>query len=91
VARSGQEAVVLAKEAKAIHLLLTDVIMPEMSGRVVAERVTALHPGVKVLYMSGYTDNVVAHHGILEEGVYFLQKPFTTDTLANKVREALEG
>ena len=91
VARSGQEAVVLAKEAKAIHLLLTDVIMPEMSGRVVAERVTAFHPGVKVLYMSGYTDNVVAHHGILEEGVYFLQKPFTTDTLANKVREALEG
>ena len=91
VARSGQEAVVLAKEAKAIHLLLTDVIMPEMSGRVVAERVAAFHPGVKVLYMSGYTDNVVAHHGILEEGVYFLQKPFTTHTLANKVREALEG
>jgi hypothetical protein len=91
VARSGQEAVVLAKEAKAIHLLLTDVIMPEMSGRVVAERVAAFHPGVKVLYMSGYTDDVVAHHGILEGGVTFLQKPFTTHTLANKVREALEG
>jgi PAS domain S-box-containing protein len=91
VARSGHEAVVLAKEAKAIHLLLTDVIMPEMSGRVVAERVAAFHPGVKVLYMSGYTDNVVAHHGILEEGVHFLQKPFTTHTLAAKVREALEG
>jgi hypothetical protein len=91
VARSGQEAVVLAKEAKAIHLLLTDVIMPEMSGRVVAESVAAFQPGVKVLYMSGYTDDVVARHGILEEGVYFLQKPFTTDALANKVREALEG
>jgi PAS domain S-box-containing protein len=91
VARSGHEAVVLAKEAKAIHLLLTDVIMPEMSGRVVAERVAAFHPGVKILYMSGYTDNVVAHHGILEEGVSFLQKPFTTHTLASKVREALGG
>jgi CheY-like chemotaxis protein len=68
-----------------------DVIMPEMSGRVAAERVGAFHPGVKVLYMSGYTDDIVAHHGILEEGVYFLQKPFTADTLANKVREALGG
>jgi PAS domain S-box-containing protein len=91
VARSGHEAVLLAKEAKAIHLLLTDVIMPEMSGRVVRDQVAALHPDVKVLYMSGYTDNVVAHHGILEEGAYFLQKPFTKHALAVKVREALEG
>ena len=72
-----------------IHLLITDVIMPEMSGRVAAERVAAFHPGVKVLYMSGYTDDVVAHQGVLEAGVHFLQKPFTADTLANKVREAL--
>ena len=91
VARSGHEALALAKEAKAIHLLLTDVIMPEMSGRVVAEKVAAFHPGVKILYMSGYTDDVVAHHGILEEGVHFLQKPFTSHSLASKVREVLEG
>ncbi|GAB4239887.1 MAG: hypothetical protein OHK0028_17880 [Deltaproteobacteria bacterium] len=90
VAASGGEAVALAREAKAIHLLLTDVIMPGMSGRTVAERVSALHPGVKVLYMSGYTDNVVAHHGILEPGVHFLQKPFTEQSLAEKIRETLE-
>ena len=90
-ARCGPEAVRLAKEWKTIHLLLTDVIMPEMSGRIVRDEVAALHPDVKVLYMSGYTDNVVADHGILEEGVNFLQKPFATRTLAGKVREALEG
>ncbi|OYV98413.1 MAG: hypothetical protein B7Z62_03925 [Deltaproteobacteria bacterium 37-65-8] len=90
-ARGGEEAVRLAKERKTIHLLLTDIIMPEMSGRMVRDRVAALHPDVKVLYMSGYTDNVVAHHGILEAGVHFLQKPFTARTLADKVREALEG
>jgi signal transduction histidine kinase len=90
-ARGGPEAVRLAKERKTIHLLLTDVIMPEMNGRMVAERVADLHPDVKVLYMSGYTDDVVAHQGVLEAGVHFLQKPFTAHTLASKVREALEG
>lgn len=91
MARNGPDAVALARKAKVIHLLLTDVIMPEMSGRGVAERVAALHPGVKVLFMSGYTDNVVAHHGILEPGVQFLQKPFTEQSLADKIRETLEG
>ncbi len=90
-ARRGPEAIRLAKERKTIHLLLTDVIMPEMSGRIVRDEVTALHPDVKVLYMSGYTDNVVAHQGVLEAGIHFLQKPFTARALANKVREALEG
>ena len=90
-ARRGPEAVRLAKERKTIHLLLTDVIMPEMSGRMVRDQVAALHPGIKVLYMSGYTDNVVSHQGVLEAGVHFLQKPFTARTLADKVREALEG
>lgn len=90
-ARCGPEAVRLAKEWKTIHLLLTDVIMPEMSGRIVRDEVAALHPDVKVLYMSGYTDNVVAHLGVLEAGIHFLQKPFTARALANKVREALEG
>ena len=90
-ARGGPEAVRLARERKTIHLLLTDVIMPEMSGRVVRDQVAALHPDIKVLYMSGYTDDVVAHHGILEEGVHLLKKPFTAHALAAKVREALEG
>jgi len=90
-ARSGADAVRLAQDRETIHLLLTDVIMPEMSGRVVRERVAAIHPGIKVLYMSGYTDNVMLQHGILEAGVHFLQKPFTAQALARKVREALGG
>jgi PAS domain S-box-containing protein len=90
-ARGGPEAVRLSKERKTIHLLLTDVIMPEMSGRKVREQVAALHPDVKVLYMSGYTDNVVAHQGVLEPGVHFLQKPFTARSLVEKVRETLTG
>jgi DNA-binding NtrC family response regulator len=90
VARGGTEAVRLAKERETIHLLLTDVIMPEMSGRMVRDQVAVLHSDVKVLYMSGYADNVVAHQGVLEAGVHFLQKPFTAHALAAKVREALE-
>ena len=73
-----------------IHLLLTDVIMPEMNGQELYQHVATLHPTIKVLYMSGYTDNVVVHHGILEAGVNFLQKPFTIDNLTRKVRQVLD-
>jgi len=72
-----------------IHLLLTDVIMPKMSGRELAKNLQKSHPDIKVLYMSGYTDNAIAHHGILDEGVIFIQKPFTKNDLLQKVREAL--
>jgi PAS domain S-box-containing protein len=81
----------LAKEAdQPIHLLLTDVIMPEMNGRELYSRLQEISPATRVLFMSGYTDNVVVHHGVLEEGVNFLQKPFTIQDLAKKLRTILD-
>ncbi len=90
-AGSHTRALKLAEEYPGeIQLLLTDVVMPQMSGRDLWQRVSVLRPGIKCLYMSGYTANVIAHRGILDEGVHFLQKPFSLDDLALKVREALE-
>lgn len=86
------EAIKLAKEsAGEIHLLMTDVVMPEMNGRVLAKNLLSLYPRLKRLFMSGYTADVIAHHGVLDEGVQFIQKPFSMEDLASKVREALSA
>jgi len=91
-AASGQEALDIAQGHDGpIHLLLTDVVMPGMGGRELAEKLTDLRPDMKVIFMSGYTDNSIAHHGLLDAGVSFIQKPFTSDILGGKVREVLGG
>jgi PAS domain S-box-containing protein len=82
--------IVVAHEG-VIHLLLTDVIMPGMNGRELAQRVSEIRPNVKVLYMSGYTENVIGHNGTLDAGVRLLQKPFNLRDLKNKVREVLDA
>jgi len=77
-------------QAGAIHLLMTDVVMPEMNGRDLARELQALYPDLKCLFMSGYTADVIAHHGVLDRGVHFLQKPFSIPDLTAKVRASLE-
>ena len=89
-AEDGHTALELAgMHVGPIHLLLTDVVMPGISGRELAERVEQIRPGIKIIYMSGYTDQAVVHHGILENDAVLLQKPFTLTTLAAKLREIL--
>ena len=91
LARSGAEALELVRSYKApIDLLVTDVVMPGMDGRELADRLGPVHPETRCLFMSGYTDDAVVRRGVREEGMPFLQKPFTIDALALKVREVLD-
>jgi CheY-like chemotaxis protein len=90
-ASCGRDALkILENHNGSVDLLLTDVIMPDMNGRRLFERVAERYPNLKVLFMSGYTDNVIAHHGVLDEGVNFIQKPFSIQGLARKIREVLD-
>ena len=92
VAHGAGDALILCeKEQGAIHLLLTDVVMPQMSGVELTKRIEARLPGLRVLFMSGYTDDSIVRHGVLTSEVPFLQKPFTAESLARKVREVLTG
>jgi len=90
-AANGKETLRVCEKYKGqIHLMLTDVVMPGMSGRELAGRIKSLHPEMKVLYTSGYADDTIVHYGVLREGVNYIQKPFTMEGLARKVREVLD-
>jgi CheY-like chemotaxis protein len=89
-AESGAVALALVRQhPDTVHLLLTDVVMPRMSGRQLAEQLNTRYPEMRVLYMSGYTDNAIVHHGVLYEDVHFIGKPFSPAALTRKVREVL--
>ncbi|HEY8503924.1 MAG TPA: response regulator, partial [Gemmataceae bacterium] len=91
VAQGGREALeTSAGHAGLIELLVTDVIMPQMSGRQLADRLRAARPGLRVLYISGYTGESISHHGVPDDGIAFLAKPFLPAELARKVREVLD-
>jgi DNA-binding NtrC family response regulator len=92
IANAGDEALLIsARHAGIIHLLLTDVVMPRMSGRALAQTLLKTRPTTKVLYMSGYADNALVHHGVVDEGTHFIGKPFTATDIVHKIRMVLDS
>jgi two-component system, cell cycle sensor histidine kinase and response regulator CckA len=90
-AQGGSQALKMAEAHQGeIHLMLTDVIMPGMNGKEVYAKARHIHPGLRVLFMSGYTTNVIARHGILEQGIQFIQKPFSVSDLTTKIRQVMD-
>ena len=89
-ANAGEALLACERHRGPLPLMVTDVVMPQMSGRELALRLSQLHPEMKVLYMSGYTDDTVIRHGLLDAATFFIPKPFTPSTLAQKVREVLD-
>jgi CheY-like chemotaxis protein len=92
VASNGPEALDIASTRNGkIHLMITDVVMPQMSGRELSELMARIRPEMRILYMSGYTDDAIVHHRLLDEGLNFIQKPFDTASVARKVRLVLDS
>ncbi len=91
VANNGRSALKMVSDDTTINLLLTDVIMPDMNGKVLFGEMLKTVPTLKVLYMSGYMDDIIVHHGVLDEGIDFIEKPFNSRAILQKVREILDG
>jgi CheY-like chemotaxis protein len=90
-ASDGEEALrIFQNHEGTIDLLITDVIMPKMNGRELADKLRKIRSDLKVIFTSGYTSNIIVHHGVLDPGVVFLEKPITAETLLKKVREVLD-
>jgi CheY-like chemotaxis protein len=90
-AAGGEEALAVLAGRNDVTLLFTDIVMPDMTGRMLADRAVVDHPTLKVLYTTGYTRNSIVHHGVVDYGVAFIQKPFTLAALARKIRDVLDG
>jgi DNA-binding response OmpR family regulator len=89
---SGEEALDRVRAMhEPLHLLLTDVVLPGLNGKEVAEQMVLLRPGIRVIYVSGYPDDVISHHGVLDPGIDFIPKPYSLETLARRVRASLDG
>lgn len=89
-AESAEEALKITQSKPLIDLLITDLIMPKMNGRELSIKIRSIYPNIKCLFMSGYTADVIAKHGVLEKDIHFIEKPFTLVTLNAKVKETLE-
>jgi CheY-like chemotaxis protein len=90
-AESGEDALGVLEQHRDLRLLLTDVVMPGMNGRMLADEAQKRLPGLNVLYMTGYSRNAIVHHGRLDSGVHLIEKPVTIEQLAGKVRSLLDG